>query len=116
MNQLFRKTGIIFIFAFAPFVSSAATFASSVTIINGLIGKAIAVVIALSVATFLWGMAQLISSHDNKDKTKKAKEFITYGIISLFVMVSVWGIVKILTDTFGVTQKIPVTIQTRSFE
>ena len=33
---------------------------------------------------------------------KKAKEVITSGLIGLFIIVSFWGIIKVVTDTFGV--------------
>ena len=39
----------------------------------------------------------------DEEKKGVAKEKMIYGIIALFVMVSVWGIVNVLSGTFGFT-------------
>jgi len=86
---------------FAPFlVSAQATdFKSLVSIIMGLIRSLIPLVVALTLLVFIWGIFQLVRSNSSKDR-EAALGLITYGIISLFVMVSVWGLVYILTSTF----------------
>ena len=35
---------------------------------------------------------------------KKGRDRVIYGIIGLAVIIAMWGLVKILTDTFGLTQ------------
>lgn len=59
----------------------------------------IPIVIGLGVLVFLWGIVKYISSPDPKSK-KESITFMTWGIISLFVMVSIWGIVFLLQDAF----------------
>ena len=54
----------------------------------------------IATVVFLWGILQFIMSGDNKEKREDGKQFIIYGLIGLFVMVAVWGLVAILTGTF----------------
>lgn len=62
---------------------------------------------ALGTAGFIYGIVQFYLNPDNEEKRKKGKAFIVGGLIALFVMVSMWGIVYIFTNTFGFTNTIP---------
>jgi hypothetical protein len=59
----------------------------------------IPVIAALTLMYFIWGIFLLVRSN-SEDTRKEAIAIITFGIIALFVMVSVWGLVSILTSTF----------------
>jgi hypothetical protein len=52
---------------------------------------------------FLYGIVKLMFVDGaNEESRSKGKKFILYGIISLFVMASVWGLVNVLkTSIFG---------------
>jgi hypothetical protein len=56
---------------------------------------------------FLWGMVQYIRNADNEKKRQESKKFMYYGILGLTVMVSVWGIVRIVNSTFGFGNTVP---------
>ena len=51
---------------------------------------------------FLWGIVKFITSGGDEEKKKSAKSLIIYGLIGLFVMIAVWGIIKLVQGTFGV--------------
>lgn len=70
-------------------------------IILDLVKKSIPLVIAFAVLYFLWGARKYITAIDGDDQ-KEAKDMIVHGIIILFVMVSVWGLVNLIVSTFGV--------------
>ena len=92
------------VLGFTPLVSLAASEASAWTIlsdIGNLLGKAIPVLITLAVVFFIWGVIQYTLSTDEEAK-KKAKDNIIKGLIGLFVIVAFWGIVSLVTSTFGV--------------
>ena len=55
---------------------------------------------AFAVIFFLYGIVKYISSNDDEENRKKSKNIMIYGIIGLFVMISFWGIVNILINTF----------------
>lgn len=58
------------------------------------------ITLAMVVATvvFLWGVLGYIRAAGEED-VSEAKRFIIYGLVGLFVMGSVWGLVKIISTT-----------------
>lgn len=69
--------------------------------INTLISYVIPVLISLGVLAFMWGIVMYLFGK-NKDE---GRMFMVWGVIALFVMTSVWGLVGILRGTlFGDNQ------------
>ncbi len=64
----------------------------SVQIVNPLIG--LFIVIALVV--FIWGVVEFIAGAENEEKREKGKQHIIWGVIGLFIMVAVAGILQII--------------------
>lgn len=60
----------------------------------------VALLIGLALLYFLWGIITYIKGGDNEKKHSEGRQMMIWGIIALFVMVSVWGLVSILTGTF----------------
>lgn len=59
-------------------------------------------VLALALVFFLWGMTQFIRNADSEEGRKNGKQVMLWGLIALFVMTSVWGIIHFLqSDIFG---------------
>jgi heme/copper-type cytochrome/quinol oxidase subunit 4 len=61
------------------------------------------IIIALAVIYFMLGVFQYISSGGNSEKRTEAVGTIVGGVVIIFVMISVWGLVAILTNTFGLS-------------
>ncbi len=61
----------------------------------------------LATAGFIWGIIQFFLNPDNEEKRKKGKTYMIWGLITLFVMVSMWGLVGVLSNTFGIKTLIP---------
>jgi hypothetical protein len=80
-------------------LAAANNFAQLVGIVVGMIKSLIPLVIALSLLYFSWGLFLLIKSNSDSSREDAIKT-ITFGIVALFVMVSVWGLVQVLTSTF----------------
>ena len=59
------------------------------------------IVVALALLYFFYGLAIYILKAGDEEKRKEAKGIMIYGIIALFVMVSVWGLVGILVSSVG---------------
>ena len=55
---------------------------------------------------FLWGVMRFIMATDST-KREEGKKNIIWGLVGLFVMVSMWGIIKIFTTLFGVETVVP---------
>jgi len=74
--------------------------AGVVSCITGFINTAIGLIIAAAVLYIIWGAFTMIRSEEKREEGKK---IILYGIIGLFVMISIWGFVNILDRTFGLS-------------
>lgn len=66
---------------------------------SGMLALAVPVIISLAVVWFIFSVFQYAIAANEEDKGK-AKGHIIWGIIALFIMVSVWGLVRVLTSTF----------------
>lgn len=60
---------------------------------------------ALATVVFLGGIVLYViaSASGDEKKTGTARSYIIWGIIALFVMVAVWGLVEVLINTFGLS-------------
>jgi hypothetical protein len=69
------------------------------TIIGGVLTPIITLIVSGAVVVFLWGVFKFIKS-EGKEK-EAGKDMMVWGIVGIFVMVSVWGLVNILRGTFN---------------
>lgn len=60
----------------------------------------IPLLMTLAVAGFVYGIIKFFLNPDSEEKKKEGKSFMVWGLIAIFVMVSVWGLVGILRNTF----------------
>ena len=66
------------------------------------------VLFAVAFIVFLWGAFQaFIVGANNEEVKEKGKNLMLWGLIGFFVMISVWGLVNILTGTTGFTGGAP---------
>ena len=72
------------------------------TVINALVP----IIIGIAVLVFIWGILQYVIAKED-DQRKEARQVILYGVIILFVMVSVWGLVNLLGDTLDLDNRAP---------
>src|SRR5574343_385689 len=69
--------------------------------VGSLLKLVIPVIMALGIVYFVWGVVSYVISSDEEAK-KAGKDRIIYGIIGLVVITSMWGLVAIVVDTFGI--------------
>ena len=67
----------------------------------------IPLIFALALAMFVWGVVQYVIYSSEEAKKEKGRQFMIWGIIALTVMVSVWGLVKMLGNSFGIEYAVP---------
>lgn len=65
-----------------------------------IINSVVPMLVALAVIGFIYGIIKYFLNPDNEEKRKDGKSFMLWGIVTLFVMVSIWGLVGILSNTF----------------
>jgi hypothetical protein len=71
-----------------------------------IVAVAIPLIFALAFLFFLIGVFKFMTA-DTPDKKKNGQKLVWWGLIGLFVMVSVWGIIKIVNNTLGIEQAVP---------
>lgn len=65
-----------------------------------LMDSIVPLLVALALAGFVYGIIKFFLNPDNEEKKKDGKSFMFWGLITLFVIVTLWGIVGILSNTF----------------
>jgi hypothetical protein len=116
MKKILKSVTIVSFLAFLPIVAFAdVTFtgAGGQTCTGGGVGQVICqiqnllnaivpLLLALAVVYFVWGVVRFMIAGGEEAKTK-GKDQIIYGIIGLAVIVGLWGLVNLVTNTFGLT-------------
>ena len=74
--------------------------------VEGILKKILPVIFSIAVIYFVYNAFSYMIAAD-EEKKGEAKSKMIYGIIALFVMVSVWGLVAILTGTFNLDTSTP---------
>jgi membrane protease YdiL (CAAX protease family) len=72
--------------------------------VNTIIAPIVPLLIGLAVLVFLYGVLNFTFSEGGAKK-EEGKQYMIWGIVGLFVMVSVWGLVAILQGTFNLDNK-----------
>jgi len=79
--------------------------ASIVTLMQSInkviINPLIILLFALAVVYFLYGLARYLLSPENEEIRKSSKSHMLWGIIGMFIMVSVFGIMTLILTTLG---------------
>lgn len=60
---------------------------------------AVMLCISLALMGFLWGIVRILFNADNEVVKKEGRSYMLYGVIVLFVMTSLWGLVGLLEGT-----------------
>lgn len=70
----------------------------------------------LVLLVFLWGVVRFLWATSEKEQAE-GKTFLFWGVIGLFVAASVWGLVALLQQIFGVdTSRVPSAPEIKSFQ
>jgi uncharacterized membrane protein YidH (DUF202 family) len=76
--------------------------------VGQLVDSLIVIVIALALLAFFWGLAKFIFNVSGDQKSvEEGKRIMLWGIIALFVMISVWGIVRFIQTELNLTKFLP---------
>jgi len=70
-------------------------------VVGCILSRVALLIIAISVVVFLWGIFKFITA--DGDSKQGGRELMFWGLIGLFVMTSVWGLVYILQSTFKIS-------------
>jgi hypothetical protein len=76
--------------------------AGLLTAIQGLINPVISIIVGLGVVYFFWGMGQFILRAGEDKAREEGRQKMIWGIVAIFVMVSISGIIAFLGDATGI--------------
>lgn len=76
---------------------------------NNMIDSLIFVFVALALLVFFWGLVKFITKAGDEKSVEEGRNTMVWGLIALFVMISVWGIVNLMGSELGIDnlQSIP---------
>jgi len=62
--------------------------------LNPVVGYLITLVIGIALLTFFWGLVKFIFAQGNETAKTDGKKVMLWGLVALFIIVSVWGIIR----------------------
>ena len=96
------KIMLLLLLTFLPLSASAALsgLGELITATGGLINPLIAVLVGVALLVFFWGLVKFVFrlGGDGEKAVEEGKRVMKWGLIALFVMVSVWGIIEFFQD------------------
>lgn len=69
-----------------------------------LVKSLIILVAGIALLAFFWGLAKFIFKAGDEKAQAEGKNIMKWGLIALFVMVSVWGIIGFFQDELGLNE------------
>jgi hypothetical protein len=86
--------------AHAASTSNAEAFGKVVgPIINHVVNPIIELMFAIAVFVFAFGIFQMVWHSEDGDKRAEGKKSVGWGLLGMFIMMSAWGIVYVISNT-----------------
>ena len=97
---------LLYAFPLAAFAQAPTNLIGLITFAGDVANRLIPLLIAVALVVFFYGIIQYVMAK----KPGKSINIIIAGLVGLFIMVSVWGIIRIAQNTFGVGNAAPIGI------
>ena len=68
--------------------------------VGRLVDIALPIIVAIALLVFFWGIVKFIFAGD--EGKAEGKSLMIWGLVGLFVMVSVWGLVRFMGNSLGI--------------
>lgn len=91
---------LIILCLITPTVLGAQTFRSFAGNIIDLLNKVANLVIGIALLAFVFGAVKFIATAGDEKGRETGKQLMVWGILAIFLMFSVWGVVSIIQNTF----------------
>jgi len=70
-------------------------------IVGSIIDPIVLLIFSAGVFLFTWGLVVFLLNLDNPEARKTGVQHMLWGILGVFIMATVFGIISIITETFG---------------
>jgi len=111
MNKILAKVAAlsalalpVVVFGQTAAVPTATYLTGVLNVISEILAAALPVIIALAFIFFLWGLLKFMMAAGDEAAKEQGKQIMIWGVVILFVMLSIWGLVAILNTITGVNQ------------
>jgi hypothetical protein len=74
-----------------------------VTLFLQLYGLAVPILTGLAFLLFFWGVAKFILSAGNQKELAVGRQYMIWGVIALFILITIWGIIQFMSNELGFT-------------
>ena len=105
MKKILAFSSALFALPLLAFAQSSPTLKplyDFVLAINGLLSLLVPILVAAALVVFFWGLVQYLLKAGGGKGAKAGRSLMLWGLIALFVMVSVWGIISLAQRALGV--------------
>ncbi|MCK9352130.1 MAG: hypothetical protein WCT49_02770 [Candidatus Paceibacterota bacterium] len=93
---------LLFVGSFFPLGALAQSTLWTVTGVFGYIIWSLGTILPLlAFGVFMYGLAKFILSSGDPKKVEEGKGIMTWGVVALFVLISIWGIIGFMDRSFG---------------
>jgi len=106
-SRIIALSGLPLATALFPWLASAATLRDTLVFLSNFFNGVIGLFITVAIVVFFWGLIKYLWSMDAETAHESLK-LMFWGIIAIFVMVSIWGIIRLLQNTLQVTSTDPI--------
>ncbi len=72
-------------------------------ILTGFVNPLIGLLFSVAIAIFIWGVIGFIFNSDNENNRADGKKHIIWGLVGLFIMFAVRGIIALIKNFLGIT-------------
>jgi hypothetical protein len=102
MKKTLISSALLLALPLAAFAQSLQPLANLISSIAVLVGALVPILITAALVVFFWGLIRYLWPSGGKSNVAGAKQLMIWGLVTLFVMVSVWGIVRLAQSALGV--------------
>jgi hypothetical protein len=77
-------------------------FTQITTTLQNVVTALVPIFLTLGLLVFLWGLIKFLTAAGSEDAAASGKRIMIWGILAMFVMVAIWGIVAFLGQISGI--------------
>lgn len=70
--------------------------------VDAIVNPLIVLLFGAAFLVFLWGVLKFVRNANNEEARKEGGKHIFWGVIGIFIMLSVYGILRMVLNTFGI--------------
>jgi hypothetical protein len=82
---------------------TAITFSGAIDNLIGILRPIVVLIIGFALIYFLWGLARFILASGDEKGVEEGRKQMLWGIIALFIMISIQGIVYLVSNSLEIT-------------